>query len=683
MFRESYRADNERIRPDDALKYEISRRLRAEAAKTEPAEKPTRRAPRKVLRRAVAVALCAVLVAGGFGVWRLTDRVSPEADDAPATAVAETTTYEALYTRLHTARLRTKWKNFWQGGVLLGGFGTKNEAIADGASTSGVAEFGADTATPSHSETNTQVAGVDEGDVVKTDGNWLYRMRSDEVVIARLDGAETKVVARLPGSFRDAQAEPVTLYLAGDRLAVIRTCYGGEGWQTVKADPTADRAKKDDASEEYRPLTVVELYDISDPTAPKATATRWQTGLYLDSRLIDGKLYLFTQDAPCAEIDPDDPATFVPACGDYAAKTCAPVAAEDIRLLDHADAESYVVAAALDLQTAQNAATLSLFGWSGTLYASTENLYWMASDRSDAADEKADDVMFCTRVKRISFADGKLELTGEAEVPGSILNQFSCDEADGYFRIVTTSDRQESNVVDDDMVLPTTSDESENGLYVLDPTFKQCGALTGLAKGERVYSVRFLGDIAYFVTFRQIDPLFSVDLSDPTAPKLLGALKIPGFSSYLHPWGDGLLLGLGYTTAPTVTGGVATDTLKLSMFDIRDPADVREAAVLPVDADDSPANSDHHAVLVDPAHNLIGFLALSYDNSRADSDGADYCIYGYTPADGFVLRAKLTVGEFDTSARGLYAGDYLYLCGQNGLQILRLADLTRVGAITF
>ena len=126
---------------------------------------------------------------------------------------------------------------------------------------------------------------------------------------------------------------------------------------------------------------------------------------------------------------------------------------------------------------------------------------------------------------------------------------------------------------EEDSVQTTEKTVTTNTLYVLDDKLKELSRIEELAPDESIYSARFIGNTGYFVTFRQMDPLFSVDLSDPKKPEILGALKIPGFSEYLHPYGDGLLLGIGMDTDPT---GMTTNGVKLSMFDVSDPKDVRE-----------------------------------------------------------------------------------------------------------
>ena len=189
-----------------------------------------------------------------------------------------------------------------------------------------------------------------------------------------------------------------------------------------------------------------------------------------------------------------------------------------------------------------------------------------------------------------------------------------------------------------------------------------------MAPDERVYSVRFMGDIAYFVTFRQTDPLFSADLSDPTNPKILGELKIPGFSEYMYPYGDGLLLGFGMD-ANENTG--RTGDLKLSMFNVTDPANVTEQDKTIINGCQySPALSSHKAMLVNPKKNLIGFAATE------DWRNEKYMIYEYT-GDGFVCKAVLDINnQYNyyamTDIRGLFVGESFYVVSDQCLQVFNI-----------
>ena len=205
-----------------------------------------------------------------------------------------------------------------------------------------------------------------------------------------------------------------------------------------------------------------------------------------------------------------------------------------------------------------------------------------------------------------------------------------------------------------------------NNVYVLDENLKVTGKIEGLAEEERVYSARFMGNIGYFVTFRQVDPLFSVDFSNPKEPKILGELKISGFSEYLYFYGENLLLGIGYE-ADENTG--RTEGIKLSMFDVSDPANVKEINKMVTEYEFSEALYEHHSVLVSVSKNLIGFTAEDYDTNKANRE---YVTYSYGDEKGFKERFAVDISPTEENGwayyntRGTYINDTFYLLQHNG-----------------
>jgi uncharacterized secreted protein with C-terminal beta-propeller domain len=212
-----------------------------------------------------------------------------------------------------------------------------------------------------------------------------------------------------------------------------------------------------------------------------------------------------------------------------------------------------------------------------------------------------------------------------------------------------------------------------NCLYTLDSNLLIIGKIEKLASGERVYSVRFDGDIGYFVTFRQVDPLFAVDLSVPSNPTVLSALKIPGFSQYLHPYSDTLLFGLG-RDADEQSGKAGF--LKLSMFDVSDPKNVSEKSKLIIDGVYySDAISNHKAIIVDAVNNIIAFPA----------DGK-YLIYSYSPVSGFKQEAALQSpggSKYYYNVRGLYIGDFFYVVSNSGISSYSMQGYKNISEIQF
>ena len=216
-------------------------------------------------------------------------------------------------------------------------------------------------------------------------------------------------------------------------------------------------------------------------------------------------------------------------------------------------------------------------------------------------------------------------------------------------------------------VIPEGDDGLTNGLYILNENLEITGKIEGLAAGEQIYSARFLGDTAYFVTFRQTDPLFAVDVSNPEEPRLLSELKVSGFSEYLHAYSGELLLGLG-VEADEETG--EQQELKLSMFDISSPAELSEKTRLRLAGENwryvfSPALYDHKSLLIDPEQNLIGFEA---QGTREGSFVQAYLLFSYEEG-AFVQKLEIEIEStagFYGSCRGTFIGEHFFLLIQDG-----------------
>ncbi len=218
------------------------------------------------------------------------------------------------------------------------------------------------------------------------------------------------------------------------------------------------------------------------------------------------------------------------------------------------------------------------------VYCSAEYLYLTTGGYSE------------TGIHKIRLDNGYIEGVADGSVPGWVLNQFSMDESDGYFRIATTTGHAWG------------VSTSKNNVYVLDEDLKVVGELEDLAPGEQIYSARFMGNRLYLVTFKKVDPLFVIDLADPTAPRVLGKLKIPGYSNYLHPYDEKHVIGLGKEAVDSEGGSFAWyQGVKLSLFDVSDVSNPREVAKLEIGdrGTDSPALYDHKAFLFSRERNLL------------------------------------------------------------------------------
>ena len=547
-----------------------------------------------------------------------------------------------------------------------------------------------------YSQTNTQVENVDEADIVKTDGEFIYRLRYGEVVILRADGKDSSVVSRIAIDGSDSQegsasdtvfvefgADALDMFLFEDRLVVLKYTYSFApyyDWEEPvvrdDSDVWADRAVA------YNPQSTVtaEIYDISDRSNPRFVDEIGQEGYYISSRMIGDVLYLISNYSVYGISEPDRPETYIPCV--YRDGAYRMVEPTDICIGTNVESAQYVVVSAISVGESKLLSTQSVLGGGWEVYMSTKNLY-VANSRWDVnyGTPYEEDMYTVQEVSegdvtsfiRFSLNEGKIEAAAEGEVQGSLLNQFSMDEKDGYLRVVTTTNSYSYKTYTDAEHGWTNWDwkdsGSANALYVLSSDLSVVGAVENLAPDENVYSVRFDGDVGYFVTFRQVDPLFTVDLSDPTNPTVMSKLKIPGFSQYLHPYMEGRLFGLGMD-ADENTGW--TESMKMSMFDVSDPYDVTEKHTLLLESYFSDALYNHRAILISEARDLIGFPT---------DDG--YAIYGYSDERGFYPRAKIRsdvkwgYGEL----RGLYINDCFYVIGSEDMHVFSMENFTELAKV--
>lgn len=579
------------------------------------------------------------------------------------------------------------------------------------------------------SDTNTQVDGVDEADFVETDGNYLYVARNGKLTILGADSvvaSETTLSDNVVGAF-----------LSGDRLTVItQTGFGGWYGPMVRMayGPWWD----------WNPQTRVTVFDVSDRSAPTVASETLYDGSLHDARAIDGKVYLvldraidlpepiYTEvPAPGAggwsdlvlgtsgdarrfakpiRWDGDGPSVSgyrtYETWDEYAARvgddivsaslphafTVAPdgtlvdlgvvVDAADIVRPGADDRQSVVTVVSID---SLNASPGSGFADSvASLVATNGNAIYMTPDALYVATSEGEYSEFVsttnTRIDR--FAIDGLDLAWQASgvVPGTLINQFSMDEYNGYLNVATHTWASSWTPTADGGV-GTWSTRNESGVYVLDTTgnvLDEVGRLTGLAPGEQLFAVRFVGDMAYLVTFLQTDPLFAIDRSDPTSPTLQGELVIPGFSNYLQPVGDGLLLGIGQEREP----GTWNSRLHVSLFDVTDATNPIQIERQFLDEgaqwSSSDAQYDHHALLYSAEDGLlvVPMLSSGYDSTgnytykqtlkvmRVDASGIE--VLGEIQTDEPVIR----------TAR---IGDVLYAVTDSYVTAYRLSDLTEVG----
>jgi len=515
-----------------------------------------------------------------------------------------------------------------------------------------------------YSQTNVQVTGVDEDDFVKTDGECIYVASGDAVSILRAYPAQDMQeiasisMADLLGGANSTYIYSNGIFVSGDRLVVIASIYVSYSWtdgyaqdaSTVMVDCTR---------------TMVAVFDVSDPTLPELDFSVGISGYVLTCRMIEDTVYAITQ----ANAMYSDEKVIVPTI--YSATESSEVEVSTIRYdPETPQATSYVNILAVDLNDGDYSSLSVLAGWASTIYASSDSLYltvqkWtgpviMIDD--ELTPEEPDKAT--TSIYRIVLDRTRMSPAAKGEVTGWLLNQFSMDEHESFLRVATTTDWA----------------NPENAIYVLDDALDVVGSLEGLAPDERIYSARFLGDKLYLVTFRQMDPLFVIDLTSPKEPEVIGMLEVPGFSTYLHPIDDTHVLGIGQENW----------TVKISLYDVSDPSSpVEQSKYLLEDSSWSLALYDHKAVLYDADRELLVIPGYTQGN--------DYYTY-YAVPSAFVFEVSVSEGislrgiithELDDSwgsgyiERALYIGECLYTVSRHAVQANMLDDLTYVKLVEF
>lgn len=620
---EQIRKESEDIQIPDSLRPDqIEKRL---------TERPKKYHWKKGYTAGLAAACCLLVCGAVLGTQKNLQRVSPVEKQDTATDQAESSdiqtakSYDQIYEYLQANQDD-------QYGIDDGML--EQSAVAESAEDStsmkstasadrSVAQNGKASGEASYSETNVRQDGVDEADVVKTDGRYLYTLKDN--------GSSVSIVDTVNGKLKEAASVRVE---EDDR---IREFYVSDGHLILISEFNQER---EDGAWTYASTdTRIITYDITDPEKPGKAGEVTQSGSYTSSRLTDGHLYLFTQYSVdvTSGITPKDKKDYIPYVNQQMLE------ADDIYLPPFSQAYMYEVVSSVDIaKPGEIQDSKAIFSDGGELYVSNDNIYWYETQWSDKTE---------TVIKRISYKDGKLKAEASGKVDGYINDSFSIDEYDGYLRVVTT-------------------DDETNGLYILDSNMKEVGSITGLAEGEQVYSARLLGDTGYFVTYEQTDPLFSVDLSDPKNPKIIGKLKIPGFSEYLHFYGENLLLGIGMDVDED---GFTTNGVKLSMFDISDSSDVKEIQKYTLENVYSAAVMyDYKAVLIDPEKNVIGFAADG-------NNGENYYVFSYNDTNGFECLMNETVnGNGYQSARGVYVDNTLYVVKGNIIEAYDMADYQKI-----
>lgn len=609
---------------------------------------PKGKKKRKIYYYGGLVAACLVLAAGIFivGSHSRINSVSEEAPEEEAVpgeapdnlaqkSIRTAENYEEIYTYLEARIEETRKSNDGFMIADLFSWGAKTEeAVADMAAAEvpmAEMETGG-SAAGDYSTTNVRQEGVDEADVVKTDGRYLYVLRNDNQKISFIDTQDGLTEIYAVSMEENQYVQEFYLLPEDKRLIVLCSFYM---YETSDGKPYDMARMVWDTS-----VSQVITYDVSNIEEPKEIGRVQQSGSYTSSRLSDGHVYLFSRYNTGGDFGKGEPELYIPMVNETL------IEADDIYLPKMERGCMYQVITSIDVNEPDKVKdSKAIFTDGGQLYVSNENIYyyettWAYTDREEE-----------TTIRKIAYDDGKLSAIAQETVKGYINDSFSIDEYEENLRVIVT--------VGD-----------TNSVYVMDKELEIIGKIEGLAKEERVYSARFMGSTAYFVTFYETDPLFTVDFSNPRDPQIIGKLKIPGFSDYLHFYGENKLLGIGMDVdeETRVTNGV-----KLTMFDISDKADVKEAATYVMkNVYSTDVSYDYKAALIDVPKNIICFPAYA-------EGGQNYYIFSFQESEGFVCELSEEInGNGMGITRGVYIKDILYVVQGNIIEAYSLKSYEKV-----
>ncbi len=523
-----------------------------------------------------------------------------------------------------------------------------------------------------YSTTNLQMEGVDESDIAKIDGSYIYTVEDKYIVITDIRDGKLEEVTRFLPKDCGAADRVMEIYVDGDQLILVVQGYetsldgnskAGSDKETSDKE-TSDKETKDEENSDKetavsdvakdgafcykmngKSTTQIQVYSIVDRKNPEFEGRLIQDGYYNTSRKIGDVVYLFTQYNMTSDVT-----SYVEKKHGVEdlkegngvsslAEAVIPkvngekVAASEI-YLPESSGESGILVSSLDVNKPDKVldSKLVISGYAQT-YISKDALYLYEEDYDGA---------MITNIAKFALDEGRISGVAAAAVSGYVRDTFAINASDGYLRVLTTDYSTEDEV---------------NALYILDENMKLTGQLTGIAPGEEIYAARFMGNTGYFVTYRNTDPLFTVDLSDPAKPEIIGELKVTGFSEYLHFWDDTHLLGIGYESDEN-TGNI--ENIKLSMFNIENPGEVTEEAKLVLkDVDYSEALYDYKSVIISKDKNLIGLVCEDYSGSRTKQT---YQIYSYENGT-FKKQAEIPGinGVNYENVRGMYSGNVFYL----------------------
>lgn len=515
-----------------------------------------------------------------------------------------------------------------------------------------------------HGQTNTQVENVDEADIIKNDGTYLYIVRSRSVLIYR--ASDLKLMSEI--KIEQGENEDVSIsdiYITSDRLVIMTTTYEIPEDSAIAYSNSGSVSMHSLCYFRNEAVTKCFVYDISNREKPKQLFTHTQDGDCMTSRMVGNTLYTVSQfvvSPKSNEAEKD------------LAERCIPkingkkISRNKIDFSDKDTDSVYVVVSSCDIMSGSG----SGYAYFGSFYEAycTEKTLYISSLISCYDDETSKELGLAegtyTNIYAVSLSPDDISFKNKGYVRGEFLNQFSMDEYGGYFRCAVTDRDGDWNAI--------------SSVKILDENFEEVSAIYNLAENEEIKAVRFMGEVAYVVTFENTDPLFVLDLSDPHNPKKDGEVKLPGFSAYLHPLDENHIVGVGF-------GGDENGTdysVKLTVFDISDNKHPEISSEYKINNASTETNYNFKAFLYYPEKNIIGvpvekdidsgikqkYILFKVEDGKLSLVNEylhDYVKYDYFP-DKIIEHGEETAPEEEYIPeffRGTYIGDTLYTISEN------------------
>ena len=591
-------------------------------------------------------------------------------------------------------------------GIAKGTISSAPSSIKDGltidaTTNSADAESTKSSSSHDYSTTNIQVENVDEADIIKNDGKYLYSLSDNDVIIINSEDPEN---IRVASKITVSQGTPVDLMLYNNKLVIISDYY-----------ISANSYRYNNTNN-----TIVDVYDIQDKTTPKRVKTYTLYEPYYTSRCINNKLYVISSGKLRKDDNnKDDIATYY-----YEDNNKIDIKLKDIKYLKDIKTNNQTLISTLDLDNpTENINLQSYLIDISNAYVSQNNIYLLNQSYkysndytplsaifgfkgilglSDYSSSSSDSDTSTTIYKFNILDNGSIKYSAKAKETGKTINQFSLDEYNGNLRVALYNTNGSKVVVFND-------------------NLEKIGQTSYLAKGENMYSSRFFGNKAYLVTYRTVDPLYVIDLSEPTTPKVLGELKIPGYSTYLHPYDENHIIGIGMETKETVNRnsfGRVTFTssrivgMKMALFDVTDPNNPTQisSTVIGDSRTSSAILTNHKALLFSKEKELLAIPVNNYAEDFEITNSSDsyssivnsytsygkqylsegYLVYNINLKDGITLKGKV-VHEGTSSRyssynntkllRGAYIGNNLYTISEDMIKVNSLDNLKQLSEL--